>query len=161
MSSLLHASDGEEKNKLSSQPSPVLLKYKKKTTPSMGVGIAVLIALLILFLWLHFILAQKIEAAGREIQLKTEQLHEIERHNHELRRQIAISSSQEQMSQRSEALDYHPQRPVYLLVDQPLPATTHTSRPSGLDLAGFVPGDAGAAPGLAGAASMAESEHGE
>ena len=146
---------------MSSQSSPVLLKYKKRTTPSAGIVVAVLVTLLILFLWLHFILAQKIESAGREIQLKTEQLHEIERHNHELRRQISIAGSQELMAQRGEDLDYHPQRPVYLLVEQPLPPTAQTSRPSGLDLAGIVPGDTRAASGLAGGGPVAESEQGE
>ncbi|MEJ2208318.1 MAG: hypothetical protein P8129_04690 [Anaerolineae bacterium] len=146
---------------MSSQPTPVLLKYKEKTTPSAGIVVAVLVTLLILFLWLHFILAQKIESAGREIQFKTEQLHEIERHNHELRRKIAISSSQERLAERSRALGYGPQRPLYLLVDQPLPPTTQTSRPSGLDLAGIGPADAGTAPSLAGAGVMAESGQGE
>lgn len=150
-----------EEIKLSSQSSPVLLKYKKKTTPSAGVVIAVLVTLLILFLWLHFILAQKIELAGREIQVKTEQLHEIERHNHELRRKISIADSQELMAERSEALDYHPQRPLYLLVDQPLPPTTQTSRPSSLDLAGIFPGDTQTASGLAGAGLATESDNGE
>lgn len=146
---------------MSSEPSPVLLKYKRQTIPSAGFVVVVLVALLILFLWLHFILAQKIESAGREIQLKTEELHRIERHNHELRRKISIAGSQERLAERSEELGYDPQRPVYLLVDQPLPPTSQTSRPWGLDLAGIVEGEAQGAPGFAGAGPVAESGHGE
>jgi hypothetical protein len=137
------------------------MKYKRDSIPSAGVVMAVLVTLLILFLWLHFILAQKIESAGREIQLKTEQLHEVERHNHELRRQIAINSSEERLAERSEALGYEPQRPLYLLVDRPLPPTNQTSGHSGLDLAGIVPAQAPAASGLAGAGAMAENDSGE
>jgi hypothetical protein len=94
-----------------------------------------LVTLLILFLWLHFVLAQKVEIAGREIQVKSEELQKIERHNHELRRQISIAGSQERMSDRSRMMGYAAQRPVYLLVDQPLPPTTQSSRPTSMELA--------------------------
>lgn len=126
---------------LNSQSSPVLLRYKRKQIPSAGIIVAVLVALLILFLWLHFILAQRIELAGREIQLKTEELHRIERHNHELRRKISIAGSQERLAERGEDLGYSPQQPVYLLVDRPLPPTTQMPWSSNLGLVGIDTGN--------------------
>lgn len=132
---------------MSDQPSPVLLRYKRKQIPSTGIVIAVLVALLLLFLWLHFILAQQIESAGREIQLKTEELNKIERHNHELRREISIAASQQRMVERSERLGYEPQQPVYLLVDHPLPPSSEYSQLSGLEFSSIMAGSARAEPG--------------
>lgn len=123
---------------MSSQSSPVVLRYKRKQSPSAGIVVAVLVAFLILFWWLHLILAQKIESAGREIQVRTEELHRIERHNHELRRQISIAGSQERMAERSERMGYTSKRPIYLLVDQALPPSTQTSPPGGQNLAGIL-----------------------
>lgn len=123
---------------MTGQASPVVLRYKGRHGPAAGIAIAGLVALLILFLWLHFILAQKIEFAGRESQMRTAELHRIERRNHELRRQISIVGSQEQMAERSRALGYAAQQPIYLLVDQPLPPATQSSRPTGGDLDGAV-----------------------
>jgi hypothetical protein len=113
----------EERRKLTSKASPVVLRYKGRHGPATGIAIAGLVALLILSLWLHFILAQKIEFAGRESQVKTAELHRIERHNHELRHKISIVGSQERMAERSRA-------------DQPLPPATQSSRPTGGDLDG-------------------------
>jgi hypothetical protein len=126
----------EERRKLTSKASPVVLRYKGRHGPATGIAIAGLVALLILSLWLHFILAQKIEFAGRESQVKTAELHRIERHNHELRHKISIVGSQERMAERSRALGYAAQQPIYLLADQPLPPATQSSRPTGGDLDG-------------------------
>ncbi len=122
---------------MSSQLSPVLLRYKRNRASAAGIALAVLVALLILFWWLHFIIAQKIESAGREVEVRTEELHRIERHNQELRRKISIAGSQERMAERSESMGYTPQRPIYLLVDQALPPSTQGARPAGQVLAGI------------------------
>jgi cell division protein FtsB len=151
----------EERRKLSSQASPIVFRNEGRRVPAAGTIVAVLVALLILFQWLHFILALKIESAGREIQAKTEELQRIERHNHELRRQISIAGSQEQMSERSRDMGYAAQRPVYLLVDQPLPPTTQSSWPTGWELAGTVEDGARAALRWPASDPAAESDSGE
>jgi hypothetical protein len=125
----------EEKRELSSQASPVVLRDKGKHAPSAGTVLAVLVTLLILFHWMHFILAQRIESAGREIQVKTGELRRLERQNGELRRQISIAASQDRMARRSSNMGYTVQRPVYLLVDQPLPPTSKGSQLTGQELA--------------------------
>ena len=138
---------------------PVLLRYRRKHVPSASIAVAVLVALLILFLWMHLILAQEIGAAGREIQVKTEELKKVERHSHEIRRQISIAGSQQRMAERSEALGYEAQPPVYLLVDHPLPPSSKPSPLSGLGLAGA--GSAEAAPGDPPGSLAAGSRNGE
>lgn len=123
---------------MSSQASPVVFRHRGRHGPATGIVVAGLVALLILFLWLHFVLAQEIESAGREILLQAEELHRVERHNHELRHRIAIAGSQERMAQRSREMGYAAQQPVYLLVEQPLPPTTQSSRLVRRELAGTV-----------------------
>lgn len=131
---------------MSSQASPAVFRHRGRHGPATGVVVAGLVALLILFLWLHFVLAQEIESAGREILAQTEQLHRIERHNHELRRKISIAGSQERMAERSRELGYAVQQPVYLVVEQPLPPTTQSSRPTSRELARTVDNSAQAVP---------------
>lgn len=123
----------------------MVFRYRGRHGPASGIVVAGLVALLILFLWLHFVLAQNIESAGREILVQTEELHRIERHNHELRRRISIAGSQERMAQRSREMGYAPQQPVYLLVEQPLPPTTQSSRPASRELVGTAEDSAQAA----------------
>jgi hypothetical protein len=120
---------------VSGQASPVVLRHREKSAPAAGAVLGALIALLILFQWMHFILAQGIESTGREIQVKTEELQRIERLNNELRRQISVAGSQEEMAGRSSNLGYDAQRPVYLLVDQPLPPASDSSRLTDPELA--------------------------
>jgi biopolymer transport protein ExbB/TolQ len=120
---------------LSNQASPIVLRYRERHGPTAAIVVAVLVALLILFLWLHFILALKIESAGREIQLRTEELRRLERHNQELRRQISISGSQERMFELSKEMGYVLQQPVYVLVDKPLPPIDQSLQPTGQELA--------------------------
>lgn len=113
---------------MSSQASPVVPRHKRRSAPTAGAVLAAMVALLILFQWMHFILAQGIESTGREIQVKTAELDKIERQNNELRRQISIAGSQERMAGRSSNLGYDVQRPVYLMVDEPLPPASESSR---------------------------------
>jgi cell division protein FtsB len=96
------------------------------------VVLAVLIILFILFLWLHFIIAQDIEATGREIQVKTAELKRVERAQQALRQRIAISSTQARMAERAKRLGYHAQNPVYILVNRPLPPASRRLPPGGL-----------------------------
>jgi hypothetical protein len=96
------------------------------------VVLAVLIILLMLFLWLHFIIAQDIEATGREIQVKTAELERVERAQLALRQKIAISSTQARMAERAERLGYHAQNPVYILVNRPLPPASRRAPAGGL-----------------------------
>lgn len=145
---------------MSSQASPVILRHRKKRAPAAGIVLAVLVAFLILFQWLHFILAQRIESAGREIQVKTAELQRIERHNHELRRQISIAGSQERMARRSSNMGYAAQRPVYLLVDEPLPPASRSSQLLDRELAGTAE-DIAEATGWPASAPVAESRSGE
>ena len=109
---------------MSRQAPPVLFRYQSDTGPSLTVVLAVFVALFVLFLWLHFIVAQQIESVGREIQVKTEELHRIERQIQDLQRQIAIAGSQKRLALRAQSLGYQPQKPVYLRVHGPLPPDT-------------------------------------
>ena len=106
---------------MSRQVPPVLFRYRSDTGPSLTVVLAVFVALFVLFLWLHFIVAQQIESVGRDIQTQTQELHRIERHIQDLQRQIAIAGSQKRLALRAQSLDYKPQKPVYLRVQEPLP----------------------------------------
>jgi len=98
----------------------------------------VFVALLISFLWLHFILAQQIESVGREIQIAQEDLDKIRRQNYALQGDISLVGTQKEMAQRAKALNYQPQQPLYLPVDQQLPPSTQEWGTSGLGL--FLPG---------------------
>jgi len=80
---------------LSRQQPPALFRYRPDTGPSLTVVLAAFVALFVLFLWLHFIVAQQIESVGRDIQVRTEELHKIERHIQDLQRQIAIAPGTE------------------------------------------------------------------
>jgi hypothetical protein len=106
---------------LSRQAPPVLFRYRSDTGPSLTVILAVFVALFVLFLWLHFIVAQQIESVGRDTQVKTEELHRIERHIQDLQRQIAIAGSQKRLALQAQSLGYQPQKPIYLRVQEPLP----------------------------------------
>ena len=106
---------------MSRQAPPVLFRYRSDTGPSLTVILAVFVALFVLFLWLHFIVSQQIESVGRDIQVKTEELHRIERHIQDLQRQIAIAGSQKRLALQAQSLGYQPQKPVYLRVQEPLP----------------------------------------
>lgn len=112
---------------MSRQP-PVLFRYRPAAGPSLTVILAVFVALFVLFLWLHFIVAQQIESIGRDIQVGTQELQRIERHNQELQRQIAVAGSQKRLAIQAQNLGYQPQVPVYLRVDEPLPPNTTSSR---------------------------------
>jgi hypothetical protein len=122
-------STGGETN-LSHQP-PLLFRYVPGTGPSVTVILAVFVALFVLLLWLHFILAQQIESIGRDIQVGTQELQRIERHNQELQRQIAIAGSQKRLAIQAQSLGYRPQKPVYLRVNEPLPPDTTSLRGPG------------------------------
>jgi cell division protein FtsB len=89
-------------------------------TLSVPAIIGITVALLVLFLWMRFIVAMQIEATGRQIQAKTEELEKLERSNAALQRTIAESLSQENLSARAQALDYQIQTPVYLVISEPL-----------------------------------------
>ena len=75
-------------------------------------------ALLILFAWLHLILALQIASTGRQIQMATEELKKLKRDNMAVVRDTAVAESEEKMAARAAALDYGPQAPVYLSLDQ-------------------------------------------
>lgn len=106
---------------MSRQQPPALFRYRPDTGPSLTVVLAAFVALFVLFLWLHFIVAQQIESVGRDIQVRTEELHKIERHIQDLQRQIAIAGSQKRLAIQAQSLGYQPQKPVYLRVEEPLP----------------------------------------
>jgi hypothetical protein len=91
----------------------------------MAIIFVVFVVLLILFFWLHFIMAQQIEAVGREIQAARQELDKIERQNDMLKGQIVNASTQKSMAQRARERNYQPQEPLYLSVDQPLPPSKH------------------------------------
>jgi hypothetical protein len=112
--------------------------------------LVVFVALLILFLWLHLILAQQIESVGREIQVAQEELDKIKRQNYTIQGEIANTYTQENMATRALDLNYRPQQPLYLSIDQPLPPSTHDLDPAALSIllpgsstqtAGQVPAD--------------------
>ena len=75
-------------------------------------------AVLILFAWLHLILALQIASTGRQIQMATEELKKLKRDNMAVVRDTAVAESEEKMAARAAALDYGPQAPVYLSLDQ-------------------------------------------
>jgi predicted PurR-regulated permease PerM len=104
---------------LSSQGTPGLFRYRRHRNPPAVIILIVFVALLILFLWLHFIMAQQIESVGREIQAGQEKLDKIRRENAALQGEIATMDTQKKMAERAEDMNYEPQQPLYLLIDQP------------------------------------------
>jgi cell division protein FtsB len=89
--------------------------------PSMQAIVVVFAILLILLLWTHFLLAMQIESMGRQNQSNAKELDKIGRENAVLRRQIAESTSQQNLSQRALELGYGLQTPIYLRLTEPLP----------------------------------------
>ncbi len=83
-------------------------------TPSMRTVLIIFVALLILFGWLHLILALEIASTGRQIQIKTEELKEIQRDNNNLRWKIAKIWSSAEMARRAIEEGYEPRQPIYL-----------------------------------------------
>lgn len=89
-------------------------------TPSVRAIIIVCVALLILFGWLHLILALEIASTGRQIQIQTAQLDQIERRNDWLQWQAASVCSSANMAERAKSLGFEPQQPIYLPLLQPV-----------------------------------------
>jgi hypothetical protein len=83
-------------------------------TPSVRTVIIVFVVLLILFGWLHLILSLEIASTGRHIQLRTEELKEIERGNEDLHRRIAEALNSAEMTRRALEAGYQLQEPIYL-----------------------------------------------
>ena len=98
----------------------VSFKSKRSHTPSIQALLIIFISLFILFLWLNFVLTQQIEAIGRDIQVKTEQLQSLERQGDAYRQEISEKGSQRNLSERARLLGYQPQAPFFLPVSEPL-----------------------------------------
>jgi cell division protein FtsB len=98
----------------------VSFKSKRSRTPSIQALIVIFISLFILFLWLNFVLTQQIEALGRDIQVKTEQLQSLERRGDAYRQEISEKGSQRKLSERARLLGYQPQAPFFLPMSEPL-----------------------------------------
>ncbi|MGD2205264.1 MAG: hypothetical protein PVH17_00675 [Anaerolineae bacterium] len=86
----------------------------------MRTAVIIFVALLILFRWLHLILALEIATNGRQIQLRTEELHKYERLNLAIQREIAEAESPRQLADRALSLGYRPHKPIYLRISKPL-----------------------------------------
>jgi hypothetical protein len=106
---------------LSSQGTPGLFRYRRHRNPP------------------AVIMAQQIESVGREIQAGQEKLDKIRRENAALQGEIATMDTQKKMAERAEDMNYEPQQPLYLLIDQPLAPSTQEWGTPGLST--VLPGD--------------------
>jgi hypothetical protein len=102
--------------------------------PSLRTAFVIFIGLLIVFRWLHLILALQIASTGREMQIQTEELQRIERHNAALQREIAGAESPQNLAERAYQQGYRPRQPIYLHTSQPLPPpATDAQNPAAID----------------------------
>jgi hypothetical protein len=99
---------------------PSIPSRRGRKSPPLQVILIAFVALFILFLWLNFILTQKIESIGREIQVKTVELKTVERRHEALLKEICEVASEQEMANMATALGYRPQTPVYVAVGWPL-----------------------------------------
>jgi cell division protein FtsB len=88
--------------------------------PSLRTAAIIFIGLLILFRWLHLILALQIASTSRQIQIATEELDRIDRHNTMLVREISETESPAGLSERALEAGYGPRQPIYLQTNLPL-----------------------------------------
>jgi cell division protein FtsB len=88
--------------------------------PSLRTAVIVFLGLLILFRWLHLILALQLASTGRQIQIATEELQKIERHNTTLVQEISEAESPTDLAQRAIQEGYKPGQPIYVRTSQPL-----------------------------------------
>ena len=95
---------------------PSIPSKRGQKSPSLQVILIAFVALFILFLWLNFVLTQKIESIGREIQVKTAELNAAERRHEALLKQICEVGSEQEMANIATTLGYRPQTPVYVVV---------------------------------------------
>jgi hypothetical protein len=116
--------------------------------PSLRTAVIIFIGLLILFRWLHLILALQLASTGRQIQIATEELQRIERHNMTLVRDISEAESPASLSDRATQAGYGPVQPIYVHTDQPL-----ARPPAGAEILSAIEQDQAALP--PGAASLA------
>jgi hypothetical protein len=107
------------------------LKRKHGASPPIQATILVFLGLFVLLLWLDFVMAQQIESRGREIQVKTEELHTIERRQKALLKEISAAGSEQRMAEQAAALGYRPQTPIYLPVAHALSQSTGNPMGSG------------------------------
>jgi cell division protein FtsB len=110
----------EEGEKPVTENTSTIQYTNRRSGPAIQVMLVVFIVLFILFLWLNFVLTQKIESIGRDIQAKTEELQAIERQQAVLLKEISVIGSQERMADQAWMMGYQPQTPVYLSVAEPL-----------------------------------------
>ncbi len=104
-----------------SQPAPGRSRPRLSARPpSLRTAIIIFVGLLILFRWLHLILALQIASTGRQIDITTDELHRIERHNMALMHEIAEAEAPANLSRRAYEAGYRPRQPVYLRSDLPL-----------------------------------------
>jgi hypothetical protein len=82
----------------------------------------------------------QIEERGRQIQVKTEELQKLERRNRMLSFWIAEAESQRIMAEKAADLEYAPQKPMYLVRDQPLSPPTGMSGEGQVTAAGISEG---------------------
>lgn len=95
-------------------------RSERSRTQAAQALIVISVFLFVLFLWLNFVLAQQSELLGREIQLKTDDLQSLERQGDALRKEIAITTSQQAIAERARLLGYQPQTPFFLSMSEPL-----------------------------------------
>lgn len=93
--------------------------------PSLQAALIAFISLVVLFLWLNFVLTQEIESMGREIQVRNEELRALERQHDALLREISVTGSERNLAQRANALGYRTDMPIYLMIDEPIMASTN------------------------------------
>ena len=98
---------------------PSIPSSRGRKSPSLEVILIAFVALFILFLWLNFVLTQKIESIGREIQVKTAELNAAERRHQALLKEICEVGSEKEMASMATTLGYRPQTPVYVVMAGP------------------------------------------
>lgn len=98
---------------------PSIPSKRGQKSPSLQVILIASVALFILFLWLNFVLTQRIESIGREIQVKTAELDAAERRHGALLKEICEVGSEQEMANMAFTLGYRPQTPVYVVVGGP------------------------------------------
>jgi cell division protein FtsB len=125
------------------QPTPERTRlHMPRRGPSLRMAAIIVVGLLILFRWLHLILALQIASTGRQIQIATEELDRLNRHNTMLVREISEAESPVTLSERAIEAGYGPRQPLYLHTKLPLsrPAAGNESlAPYAADIPALLP----------------------
>ncbi len=89
------------------------------STPSVRMVVAVVVTLLILFGWLRLILALEVASTGRQLQVLSEDLKEIERDNDYVGMRLAGALDPAVLAARAEEAGFQLSKPDYVQMPPP------------------------------------------